>query len=161
MATTTGSSLEAKVKDFLAQKRIAVAGVSRSGASAANAIYKKLKSEGYQVFPVNPNTDTFEGDVCYRDLASIPGGVDGVVMVTRPEVSEELMRQCKAAGIRRAWMHRSFDKAGSSVSQAAVDFGEANGITVIAGACPMMYCTPDFGHRCMRWILGMSGGLPK
>ncbi|NTU79230.1 MAG: CoA-binding protein [Chloroflexales bacterium] len=154
------TTLDDRVKDFLAQRRIAVAGVSRGGQAAANGIYQKLKGAGYQVVPVNPNTDSFEGEPCYPDLTSIPGGVDGVVIVTRPEVAEALVRQCTTAGIQRVWMHRSFDKAGSSVSPAAVAYCEQHGITVIAGGCPMMFCSPDIAHRCMRWILRRTGGLP-
>ena len=50
------------------------------------------------MFPVNPNADTFDGEPCYSDLQSIPGGVDGVVIVTRPELTEQIVRQCAEAG---------------------------------------------------------------
>jgi len=156
------STLDVKVRDFLAQKRIAVAGVSRTKNDAANLIYRKLKSSGYQVFPVNPNADAFEGDPCYSDLKSIPGGVEGVVIVTRPPVTEAIVRQCPAAGVSRVWIHQSLMRAGTSVSAAAVAFCTENSITVIAGACPMMFCEPvDFGHKCMRWGMRLTGSLPK
>ena len=160
MDTTT---LETKVHDFLAQKRIAVAGVSRdtTGHPAANLIYQRLKKSGHEVFPVNPHMQTFEGDRCYPDLKSIPGGVDGVVIITRPEVTERIVHQCSDAGVRRVWMHRSIGN-GSSVSQEAAEYCSQRDITVIAGACPMMYGTNvDFGHTCMRWILRLTGGLPS
>ena len=114
MTTTT---LETKVHDFLAQKRIAVAGVSRDNSHhpAGNLIYRRLKETGHAVFPVNPNMQTFEGDRCYPDLQSIPGGAEGVVIITRPEFSERIVRDCRAAGVRRVWMHQSLAK-GSSVS---------------------------------------------
>ena len=159
METTT---LETKVRDFLAQKRIAVAGVSRDKRNhpAGNLIYQRLKKSGHDVFPVNPNMRTFEGDRCYPDLQSIPGGGDRVVIVTRPEVTERIVRQCGDAGVRRVWMHRSIGK-GSSVSPEAVEYCRQRDITVIAGACPMMYGdNVDFGHTCMRWILRLTGGLP-
>jgi predicted CoA-binding protein len=158
------TTLEQRVQDFLAQKRIAVAGVSRreSAHPSANLIYRKLKREGHDVFAVNPHLDAFDGDPCYPDLASIPGGVDGVVVVTRPAVTEAIVRQCGAAGVPRVWMHQSLPFAGTSVSAAAVAYCHANGIAAIAGACPMMYGpTADAGHRCMRWVLGLTGRLPK
>ena len=98
---TTG--LETKVNDFLAQKRIAVAGVSRNNSHhpAGNLIYHRLKKTGHDVFPVNPNLQTFDGDRCYPDLQSIPGGVDGVVIITRPETTERIVRYCSAARVRR------------------------------------------------------------
>jgi predicted CoA-binding protein len=88
--------------------------------------------------------------------------VDGVVIVTRPETTLAIVRQCPEAGVRRVWMHQSMMRAGTSVSPAAVEFCEQHGITVIAGACPLMFGkTADFGHRCMRWVLGVTGGLPR
>ncbi len=163
MDTTT---LDQKISDFLAQKRIAVAGVSSDNGRhpAANLIYRRLKKGGHDVFPVNPHLDRFEGDRCYPDLRSIPGGVDGVVIVTRPEATEQIVREAGEAGVGRVWMHRSLAK-GSSVSAQAVEYCRARGISVIAGACPMMYggdgVGPDFGHACMRWIMKLTGGLPR
>ena len=156
------TTLEAKVNDFLGQKRIAVAGVSRNKSHhpAANLIYRRLKTTGHDVFAVNPHMQTFDGDRCYPDVSSIPGGVDGVVIVTRPEVTERVVHQCSDAGVRRVWMHQSLAK-GSSVSPAAVEYCRQHDISVIAGACPMMYGHGvDFGHTCMRWILKLTGGLP-
>ena len=158
----TATTLESRVHDFLAQKRIAVAGVSRNKSDhpAGNLIYHRLKTSGHDVFPVNPNMQTFEGDRCYPDLKSIPGGVDGVVIVTRPEVTEHIVHECSDAGVRRVWMHQSMGK-GTSVSRAAVEYCRQHDIRVIAGACPMMYgASADFGHTCMRWILRLTGGLP-
>jgi predicted CoA-binding protein len=156
------TNLQTKVHDFLSQKRIAVAGVSRNKRShpVGNLIYQRLKKSGHDVFAVNPNMQTFEGDRCYPDLQSIPGGVDGVVIVTRPDVTERIVHQCSDAGVGRVWMHRSIGK-GSSVSPEAVEYCRQRGITVIAGACPMMYGdNVDFGHTCTRWILKLTGGLP-
>jgi uncharacterized protein len=154
-------TLDERVRDFLAQQRIAVTGVSATRELTGNLIYRKLKAAGYQVFAVHPSTPTFDGDPWYPDLSAIPGGVDGVVIVNRPEVTSAIVRQCAAAGVRRVWMHQSLMKAGTSVSPEAVDFCQAQGISVIAGACPMMYVRgADFGHRCMRWMLRLTGGLP-
>src|SRR5215470_15285229 len=161
-ALVSPTILEAKVCDFLAQKRIAVAGVSRNNSHhpAGNLVYRRLKKTGHDVFAVNPNIQTFEGDPCYRDLQSIPGGVDGVVIITRPEVTERIVHDCSAAGVRRVWMHQSVGK-GSSVSPTAVEYCRQHDISVIAGACPMMFGDGvDFGHTCMRWILRFTGGLP-
>ncbi len=147
-------------KDFLAQKRIAVAGVSRAPAThGANGVYRRLKERGYEVFAVNPNAETVEGDRSYPDLRSIPGGVDGVVIATAPARAEAIARQCKELGIRRVWMHHG--PAATSVSADAVDFCERNGIAAIAGGCPLMYApTSDTAHRCMRWVLERTGAVP-
>lgn len=158
----TTATLETKVHDFLAQKRIAVAGVSRSNNHhpVGNLIYQRLKKTGHEVFPVNPHIQTFEGERCYPDLKSIPGGVDGVVIITRPEITARIVHDCAEAKIRRVWMHQSLAK-GSSVSPEAVEYCRQHDISVIAGACPMMFGPgADLGHTCMRWILKFTGGLP-
>jgi hypothetical protein len=150
------------IDDFLAQKRIAVCGVSRDtkGAHGGNVVYQRLRSRGYQVFAVNPNADTVEGDPCYHDLRSIPGGVDAVVIATTPAIAPSVARECKELGITRVWMHRSF--AGGSVSEEAHAFCRENGIASIAGGCPLMYGpTSDGGHRFMRSVIGLLGRLPK
>jgi len=158
----TTKTLDAKVHDFLSQKRIAVAGVSRDKARhpVGNLIFERLKETGHEVIPVNPHMEAFEGERCYPDLRSIPGGVDGVVVITRPEITEQIVRDCGQAGVSRVWMHQSM-LHGSSVSRAAVRFCDEHGISVIAGACPMMYGPgADVGHTCMRWLLRMTNKLP-
>jgi predicted CoA-binding protein len=154
------TTLHETVKDFLAQERFAVVGVSRSGGEAANFVYRKLRDAGYQVFPVNPKTQEVEGVPCYPDLKSLPGSVDVVVVATHPKVTDDVVRECGEMGISRVWMHRSF--GAGSVSDSAVSFCRDHKIQVIAGGCPMMFCEPvDFGHKCMRWILNLTGGLPR
>lgn len=158
----TPSTLDAKADEFLAQKRIAVAGVSRDDGHhpVGNLIYQRLKKTRHDVFPVNPNMPAFAGDRCYPDVRSIPGGVDGVVIVTRPEITQRIVRDCRDAGVRRVWMHQSIG-TGSSVSPEAVEYCRQHEIGVIAGACPMMYgAGADLGHTCMRWILKLTGRLP-
>src|SRR5579872_2559938 len=99
---------DARVHDFLAQKRIAVAGVSRENGRhpVGNLIYRRLKVTGHDVFPVTPHMTTFEGDPCYPDVRSIPGGVNGVIIITRPETTEKIVCDCIDAGVRRVWMHQ-------------------------------------------------------
>jgi len=148
------------VAEFLAGRRVAVAGVSRGSGSAANPVFRKLRDCGYEVFPVNPNAKEVEGTSCYPDLASVPGGLDGVVVATHPGASAEVVRQAAARGVPRVWLHRSFGPG--SVSAAAVQECERSGIRCIVGGCPLMYCEPvDLGHRCMRAVLGWTGRVPR
>src|SRR5499426_172537 len=144
---------------FLASKRVAVTGVSRTPKThGSNNVYRRLRERGYQVFAVNPNTSQVEGDRSYPDLASIPGGVDAVVIGTRPEIAEDTMRECAELGIKHVWMHRG--PGAGSVSDAATSYGRANGITVIDGGCPLMFApTADFGHKIMRLVY--SRKVPK
>ena len=162
-------TIDPLVKDFLAQQRIAVVGVSLKREDAANLLYRKFKRAGYRVFAINPHAAAFDGDPCYPDLKSVLEKVDGVLVVTRPAVTEQIVRQCIALGIPRVWMHcalgsrPTFAKQAAakigSASAAAVRLGRENNITVIAGACPNMFLEPDFGHACMRGLLRAAGAL--
>ena len=156
-------NLNKQAEEFLAQKRIAVVGVSRKQGTG-NGIFTSLRGRGYKVYPVNPNAAEVMGETCYPNLKAIPGGVDAAVIVTRPEVTEEVVHECAEAGVSHVWMHYNalFGKGNSSVSDAAVAYCREHDINVIAGGCPLMFGEgADMGHKCMRWILGVTGGLPK
>lgn len=154
-----------KIKDvaseFLASKRVAVTGVSRQPKShGSNVVYRRLRERGYEVFAVNPNAGEVEGDRCYHDLRSIPGGVDAVVIATRPEFAEETMRECADLAIKHVWMHRG--PGAGSVSEPAADYGRQRGIAVIDGGCPCMFGpTADLGHKAMRVVLTLKGNVPR
>ena len=152
------SQFDELANEFLAQTHIAVAGVSRTKSDAANIIYKTLRDKGYQVYAVNPSTDTAEGDVCYPNMQAVPHKLDGAMIVTKPEISEEIVADCVEAGVPRVWMHNN-TFAPSSVSDQATAVCQENNITVISGGCPMMFL--ETGHKCMKWVLGVMGRLPK
>jgi predicted CoA-binding protein len=155
----------ATIKDaasaFLGNRRVAVTGVSRNPQShGSNVVYKRLRERGFEVFAVNPNADEVEGDPAYHDLRTIPGGVDAVVIATRPEFAEATMRECADLGIKYVWMHRSF--GAGSVSDTATEYGREHGITVIDGGCPCMFePTADLGHKAMRIVFTLNGRVPK
>ena len=151
--------LPPSVAAFLSGKRLAVAGVSRSGQQPANAILRKLRDSGFDAIPINPHANRLEGTPCFRDLAAVPGVVDGLMVVTHPAVAESLVRQAAARGIQNVWFHRSFGEG--SVSEAALRACTELGIRPIVGGCPLMYCEPvDVAHRCMRWWLGRHARIP-
>jgi predicted CoA-binding protein len=152
-------TMKEAASEFLAQKRIAVTGVSRKPREhGSNIVFKRLRDRGYHVFAVNPNADEVEGVHSYHDLSSIPGGVDAVVIATAPDKAEGTMRECNELGIKHVWMHRSYGHG--SVSATATAYGREHGITVIDGGCPLMFDpTADFGHKIMRVVFG--GHVPK
>jgi len=154
-------TIKEAASEFLANRRVAVTGVSRSPQNhGSNIVYQRLRDRGYQVFAVNPNTDEVEGNTCYHDLKSIPGGVDAVVIGTRPEHAEATMRECAQLGIAQVWMHRSF--GAGSVSTAAAEYGRQHGIKVIDGGCPLMFQpTSDTAHKAMRFVFTFAGNVPR
>jgi uncharacterized protein len=147
--------------EFLTSKRVAVTGVSRHPKNhGSNIVYQRLRERGYEVFAVNPNTDEVEGDPCYRDLRSIPGGADAVVIATRPEIAEETMRECAELRIKHVWMHRG--PGAGSVSEAAAAYGRQRGVAVIDGGCPCMFDpTADIAHKAMRVVFTVTGNVPR
>ncbi len=154
------TSIKQAATEFLSRKRIAVTGVSRSSRDhGSNVVYQRLRQRGYQVFAVNPNAEQVEGDRCYPDLRSIPGGVEAVVIGTRPQFAEQTMRECVDLGVKLVWMHRAF--GAGSVSPEATRHGREHGITVIDGGCPCMFDpAADPGHKVMRAVMTLTGKVP-
>jgi predicted CoA-binding protein len=148
-------------EDFLACRRIAVTGVSRDAKNhGSNVVYTRLRERGYEVYAVNPSTDTVEGDPSYPSLAAIPGGVEAVVIGTRPDRAEATVKDCITLGIARVWMHRAF--GGGSVDGAAADLARNHAITVIDGGCPCMFPPTDDGaHRFLRRVCTLTGAVPR
>jgi hypothetical protein len=155
------STMKQAASEFLTHKRIAVTGVSRKGGNhGGNVVYQRLRERGYEVFAINPNAATVEGDACFHDLKSVPGGVEAVVIGTRPSYAEDTMRECAELGIRQVWMHRAF--GAGSVSNEATEYGRAHGITVIDGGCPLMFePTSDPGHKVMRAVGTLTRKVPR
>jgi len=147
--------------EFLAHKRIAVTGVSRTpGDHGSNIVYRRLRDRGYEVFAINPNAPEVEGDRCFPDLKSIPGGVEAVMIATRPERALGTMREAADLGVRHVWMHRSVGVG--SVSREAASWGRQQGMRVIDGGCPLMFDpTADPGHKIMRPLLTLTGKVPR
>ena len=144
------------VEDFLAQKKIAVVGVSRTKTKFGNSIYKELKQKGYNVYAVNPYITTVDDDPCYSDLLSLPEKVDAAIICLPPTKTAAVVTQAKQAGINKVWLQQG------SQSEAAVKFCEENGIDCVSNECILMYAQPSaFIHRAHRWIWGVLGKLPS
>jgi hypothetical protein len=157
------AKIDNMVKDFLAQRKIAVVGVSDKRETGCNLNYRKFKDNGYQVYAVNPRIATYDGAPCYPDLKSIPEKVDAVFILASPKVTDLIVDQCLELGVKHVWMHCMMGtKPGlaasmTSVSQSAVEKARANGIAVIPGSCPNQFLKPDFGHAMMRGMWRLFG----
>ena len=153
------------VQAFLAQKTIAIVGVSDKRETGCNLNYKKFKEGGYKVYAVNPRISTFDGVPCYADLKSIPEKPDARFMLTSPRVTEAIAQHCVDFGIKHICMHcmmgtrPGLSTGSTSVSQSAVEMCNANGIAVIPGSCPAQFLKPDFSHKIMRRLWRLLGYL--
>ena len=147
---------KALINEFLGSKTLAVVGVSGKRRGFGYIVYRDLQGKGFEVYPVNPNTSTIDGNPCYSDVRLLPARVDGVVLVIPPEQTERVVREVAEAGIRRVWMQQGAE------SDAAIRFCEQSGISVVHGECIMMFATPAaFPHRVHRWVRGVVGRLPE
>jgi predicted CoA-binding protein len=155
------TTVKQAASEFLAQKRIAVTGVSRAGKThGANVVYQRLRERGYDVFAVNPNASNVEGDLTFPSLHAIPGGVDAVVIGTAAERAPATMREAVELGVHHVWMHRSFGPG--RVSREAAEYGRAHDVSVIAGGCPLMFApTSDGGHKVIKSVCRLTGALPR
>lgn len=146
----------AAVEDFVAQRKLAVVGVSRSGKKFGNWAFRELRSKGYQLFPIHPSAETIEGDRAYPRLTALPEPVDGVLIVVPPVETEKVVRDAAAAGIRRVWMQQG------AQSPEAIRFCEENGISAVHGECILMFAPkPAWLHRAHHWVWKILGKLPR
>lgn len=146
---------QASVEAFLAQKTLAIAGVSRGGGGFGNSVLKDLTGKGYEVLPVHPEADEVGGVPSSPSLAELPKKVGGLILVVQPQQTERLVREAKEAGIDRVWMQQGAESA------EAIRFCEENGIDAVHGECIMMFAQPTGIHRFHRWLWGILGKLPK
>lgn len=159
------SQIDSLVQDFLAQKKIAIVGISDKRETGCNLAYRTFTKNGYQVYSVNPHLTSYDGKACYPDLKSLPEKPDGVFILANPQVTDDIVRQCVELNIPRVWMHCMMGtKPGlaanmTSVSQSAVKMCRENGIAVIPGSCPNQFLNSDFGHSMMRVLWRTCGFL--
>jgi uncharacterized protein len=144
------------IQDFIAQKKLAVVGVSRDTKEFSYQAYNLLKTHGYEVFPVNPNTDKIGDDKCYPDVKSLPERVNGALMMLPPEKTVQVLPDIAEAGIKFVWLRQRTE------SPQALQFCTVHNINVVYGQCIMMFTEPvSFFHRFHRWGKKVAGNLPK
>lgn len=165
MATATvaqapARTTRAQIEEFLAEKRIAMVGLSRHPQDFTRLVMREFLNRGFEIIPVHPNAKLIAGLTCYPRVQDIRPPVKAALLVTRPEVTEAVVRDCEAAGITRVWMHRGGGVG--AVSGEAVAFCRQHGMSVIAGECPMMFLNPAaFVHRVHRFVKKVVGRYPQ
>lgn len=147
------------IEDFLSQKRIAMVGVSRDPTSFSAKLFEEFCRRGYDIVPVNPNAPEVLGRRCFADVQQIQPPVQAALLMTAPQVTESVVKDCAEIGISRIWMYRAGGQG--SVSPQAVEFCQARGIQIIPGECPLMFWQDaGFGHRVHGFIRRMVGHYP-
>jgi len=148
-----------QVQEFLAQRRLAVVGVSADPKKFGNVIHRELMQHGYDVIPIHRDMREIDGVRCFPDLASVPGDIDGVIIMVPSTASAAVVRDCIARGVTRVWLFKGLGAPGA-VSDEAIELCRTSGIDVVAGACPLMFLEPVAGfHRFHRGIRKMNRSL--
>lgn len=154
MTATVGTTSDL-VEGFVRQKRLALAGASRSGKKFGNVLLRELKARGYDVVPVHPEAGRLEGLPCAGRVADVAGSVDGLVVVTPPAGAARLVGEAADAGILRVWLQQG---AGS---EEAVRVARERGVSLVHGCCLLMFLPGAGGvHRLHRGLWRLLGKLP-
>jgi predicted CoA-binding protein len=141
------------IEDFLAQKRIAVVGVSRDPKDFSRGLFRTFRERGYDAVAVNPELQSFDDTPCFARLDDVTPQVDAVLVMTSPPITDDVVRQCARLGTGRVLIYRAGGKG--AVSPQAVEFCEEHGIEVVPGECPYMFF-PKSG-----WFHGLHGFIKK
>ncbi len=120
-------SLNQMMDDFLAGNSFAVAGASKDRAKYGNKVLRCYQQHGMKVFPLNPSGGEIEGLPSYPDPASLPEKIHGISIVTPGPVTDKVVDQAIALGIKHIWI-----QPGAETAQAVKKAHEA-GINIIAG----------------------------
>jgi predicted CoA-binding protein len=148
------------IEDFLAQKRIAMVGISREPKSFSVALFEELCRRGYDVIPVNPNTPNVLGRRCFARLQDIQPPVEAALLMTSPAITDTVVSDCAEAGIRRVWMYRAAGKG--AVSPKAIAFCQESGMQVVPGQCPFMFLPgAETVHRLHGFVRKITGRYPQ
>jgi hypothetical protein len=143
----------AAIDDFLAQDHLAFVGASRNTKEFANSVYRHLRDNGRTMVPVHRDAPTIEGDPCVPTIADVPDTTGGIVIMVPTDAVVDVTREAVARGIPRVWLHRGAGQG--PVPREAVDLCRAASVTVVDGACPLMFDEPVGGvHRLHRLFVG-------
>jgi uncharacterized protein len=146
----------AEVKDFVAQKTLAMVGLSRDEKAFSANIFKELTTKGYKLLAVNPNATSIGGRPCYPTIASLPEKVGGVLIVTSAAQTEKVVREAADQGITRVWIQQGAN------TPAAEKLCRERGLSAVSGKCIMMFAEPvNSIHSAHRWFSKVFGQLPR
>lgn len=120
-------SMDDKIEKFLAAPAFAVVGASDDPFKFGHKCYRCYLNHGLKAYPVNPNVDLVLGNKTFKDLDSLPEKVESVSVITQPYVTEKVVDDAIAAGVKHIWMQPGAE------SELAVEKAEKAGLNVIHG----------------------------
>lgn len=142
------------IDDFIKCRRIAVAGVSRSGKKFGNTAFSELKKRGYEVYAVNPSAAEISGIKCYPNLSALKGIVDALFISVSPKKVPPLLQEAAEIGVRNIWLQKGAE------SPEALAAAKDLGLNSVSGKCILMYAPPVKSiHAFHRAIMKFFGKL--
>jgi predicted CoA-binding protein len=121
------SAVQQRIQAFLEAGPYAVVGASADREKYGNKVLRCYQQHGKEVFPINPKVSEIEGLKAFPGLSALPVKPRGISIITPPAVTERVVREAAALGIRHIWMQPGAE------SPEAIQAGEALGLEVIAG----------------------------
>jgi uncharacterized protein len=145
-----------EIQKFLEPRKFAIAGASRNLKKFGGSIFKELSDIGFELYPINPNTDEIQGVKCYKSVEELPSDVNHLLIVTPKYETEIIARAAVKKGIQMIWIQQESD------TPEAVKIIEDAGIPLIYKKCIMMFASPVKSvHRFHRFLVKTFGGYPK
>lgn len=121
------------IKQFLSSPAFGVAGASANREKYGNKVLRVYLQNHKKVYPINTHEKSIEGVDCVASIAELPPEVQSLSIITPPPVTEKIVEQAIAKGIKNIWMQPGAE------SPAAVANCEKNNINVIAdGSCVLV-----------------------
>jgi len=132
--------MDARIAQFLTGKVFAVAGASTDRSKYGNKVLRSYQQAGRTVYGIHPRERSIEGVPSFARLVELPEKIDGLSIVTPPAVTEKLVEEAAAAGVKRLWMQPGAE------STAAIERARELGLDVIAGG-PCLLVALHFQER--------------
>ncbi len=95
------------IQKFLEPRKFAIAGASRNLKKFGGSIFKELKDNGFELYPINPNADEIQGVKCYKSVEDLPSDVDHLFIVTPKYETEIVARAAIKKGIQMIWIQQN------------------------------------------------------
>ena len=147
---------KAAIESFLSSKKIAIAGVSRNSRKFGYTVFKELSQKGFDVYPINPNTNSLGGTPCFQSVSALPSDVKNLLIVTPKDQTNGLIREAVSTGISGIWIQQM------SETPEAIQFAEENKVNLISKQCILMWIEPVKSiHKFHRNLKKLFGMLPK
>ena len=123
------SHSDAEIKNFLTLKKVAVIGMSRTESKAAHFVPKYLSENGFDIIPINPNSNEILNKKCYKEITEVDGEI-AIVDVFRP--SEDVLPFVKDAikkNPKVIWLQEGIH------NEEAENLAREHGIDVVFNRC--------------------------